>query len=106
MLDLAIGDGAISPALRARFDGWRKALPRPLDATSHIASRDGRLALAVPFPDARAVQGAYFYPAEHGVIDYAPPQPLGFSSHRLLVEGVPTSGPGAPSRREGAYVVR
>src|SRR3546814_17728909 len=67
MLDLAIGDGAISPALRARFDGWRKALPRPLDATSHVANRDGKLVLAVPIPDANEVKGAYFYPAEHGV---------------------------------------
>src|SRR3546814_9002579 len=56
MLDLAIGDGAISPALRARFDGWRKALPRPLDATSHVANRDGKLVLAVPIPDANEVK--------------------------------------------------
>src|SRR3546814_3323776 len=100
-----IGDGAISPALRARFDGWRKALPRPLDATSHVANRDGKLVLAVPIPDANEVKGAYFYPAEHGVIDYAAPQRIGFSDDRLIVAMVPKAGQGAPSRLEGVLRV-
>jgi DsbC/DsbD-like thiol-disulfide interchange protein len=29
---LTVGDGAIPPDRRARFDGWRKALPKPLGA--------------------------------------------------------------------------
>src|SRR3546814_14422934 len=80
MLDLAIGDGAISPALRARFDGWRKALPRPLDATSHVANRDGQLVLAVPIPHPNELKGASLSPAGPGGLDTSPPHSTGSSA--------------------------
>src|SRR3546814_14661675 len=69
------------------------------------SNRDGKLVLAVPIPDANEVKGAYFYPAEHGVIDYAAPQRIGFSDDRLIVEMVPKAGQGAPSRLEGVLRV-
>src|SRR3546814_5723605 len=75
------------------------------DVCSSDLNRDGKLVLSVPIPDANEVKGAYFYPAEHGVIDYAAPQRIGFSYDRLFVEMVPKAGQGAPSRLEGVLRV-
>src|SRR3546814_9562934 len=52
-------------------------LPKPLGANSHFAAGDSKLALAVPLAGVDRVRDAYFYPAEHNVIDYAAPQKIG-----------------------------
>ena len=49
-VELAVGDGAIEPATRARFDGWRRALPKPLGSEATFAVADKRFRMAVPFP--------------------------------------------------------
>src|SRR3546814_15768903 len=36
-LDLTVGDGAVSPADRQRFDRWRAPLPKPLVPNRHFA---------------------------------------------------------------------
>src|SRR3546814_14981119 len=62
MLDLAIGDGAISPALRARFDGCLEALPRPLDAPRPLPNLARTLVIAAPIPAPHESTGAYLHP--------------------------------------------
>jgi thiol:disulfide interchange protein len=82
---LTIGHGAIDPAVRARFDGWRKKLPRPLGSVATWQVAQGQFRLAVPFPSSAAVGEVYFYPAAGGAIDYAAPQAVARDGDRIVL---------------------
>ena len=71
-IDLPVGDGA--PVLRDRFDGWRRALPRPLATPARFAVEGGVLRLALPLPASVAVGMPSVFPGENGPIDLAAPQ--------------------------------
>ena len=71
---LTIGDGAVDPAVRARFDAWRRAIPKPLGARAIWQATDGAWRMAVPWPASQPAGGAWFYPAAAGTIDMAAPQ--------------------------------
>jgi DsbC/DsbD-like thiol-disulfide interchange protein/cytochrome c biogenesis protein CcdA/thiol-disulfide isomerase/thioredoxin len=66
-LDLAVGQGTPN---RALFDGWRRALPRPLATVGHFALVGDKLRIAVPLPASVALTDAYIFPLSDGVIDY------------------------------------
>ena len=85
-LDLVVGDGAVAPAARARFDGWRAKLPMPLSQAARFETKAGRVRIMIPFPAARAVADPYFYPATDNVIDYAAPQMISRRGDRLIIE--------------------
>jgi thiol:disulfide interchange protein/DsbC/DsbD-like thiol-disulfide interchange protein len=84
--ELTVGDGAIDPAARTKFDGWRSALPKPLGSEARFAVADKRFRLAVPFPADAPLGDAYFYPLQQGAIDYAAPQRVTRSGDALIVE--------------------
>ncbi len=73
-LDLTIGDGA--PTLRAEFDVWRRAIPKPLGATATYQLKGGPsgFALAIPFPASATGRDFYFFADAAGAVDYAAPQ--------------------------------
>jgi len=71
-LDLLVGGGA--PSQRARFDEWRRALPRPLSSPARFTVASDRIEIAVPLPGDVVVGDPYFFPADDGPIDYAAPQ--------------------------------
>ncbi|MBS0282873.1 MAG: thioredoxin family protein [Proteobacteria bacterium] len=83
---LTVGDGAPDPALRARFDAWRRALPQPLGATATWQARGGVFRLGVPFPAEASLDQPYFYPAATGAIDFAAPQKVTRDGDRLVIE--------------------
>lgn len=85
-IDLTVGDGAVTAASRARFDGWRARLPMPLGQPASFAAKAGQVRIAIPFPKGRPVTDPYFYPATDGVIDYAAPQAISRRGDRLIVE--------------------
>ena len=85
-LDLVVGDGAVTPTARARFDGWRAKLPMPLSQPARFETKAGRVRIMIPFPAARTVADPYFYPATDNVIDYAAPQVISRRGDRLIVE--------------------
>ncbi|KKC26903.1 protein-disulfide reductase DsbD family protein [Sphingomonas sp. SRS2] len=85
-LDLVIGDGAVTPAARGRFDGWRARLPMPLGQPASFETKAGKVRIAIPLPASRAVADPYFYPATDNVIDYAAPQIISRRGDRLIVE--------------------
>ena len=91
---LTIGDGAVDPAVRARFDAWRRAMPKPLGAVARYAVDHGTLRLAVPFPASGAAKDAYFYPLTSDTIDHAAPQSVSRDGDLLTVatkaKAVPT----------------
>ena len=91
-LDLTIGDGARS-ADAARFDAWRRAIPKPLAAPAAFAVKDGALTLAIPYPAGASVEeNVHFFPVTADAIDYAAPQRVTREGDRLLIA---TKGKGA-----------
>ena len=103
-LDLTIGDGAVSAERRAQFDGFRRALPRPIGtaATYQVVGKTVRL--AIPYPAATALTKGYFFPTRQGLIDYAAPQKVRRDGDRLVIETAalkPGTGPLAGVLRIG-----
>ncbi len=83
-LDLPVGAG---PAIeRARFDEWRRALPRPLASPAHFALKGDRVELAIPLPESVAIGEPYFFPTDDGPIDYAAPQGFRRKGDLLIAE--------------------
>ena len=95
--ELTIGDGAVDPATRARFDAWRQKLPKPLGSTATWQAANGRFRLAVPYPANAAADEVYFYPLAGGAVDYAAPQTVTRDGDRLVLTtkaaSTPASGP-------------
>ncbi len=83
---LTVGDGSIAPADRARFDSWRRRLPRPLGSTATYQVVGKQLRLSVPFPADAPIDKPYFYPADAGSIAMAAPQKVTRDGDRLIVE--------------------
>lgn len=86
--ELTVGDGAVAPAQRARFDAWRAALPRAIGTTATFERAGETLRIGIPFPaDAAGDAGhAYFFPQTRDVIDYAAPQSVVRDGDRLVIE--------------------
>ncbi|MHA6719954.1 protein-disulfide reductase DsbD family protein [Sphingomonas sp. RS6] len=99
---LTIGDGTINQATRARFDGWRRQLPRPLDATARFEVQGEALRLAVPYPAGAPANDPYFYPLTADAIDYAAPQRVARDGDRLVIE---TRAKGSPAALEGVLAI-
>jgi DsbC/DsbD-like thiol-disulfide interchange protein/cytochrome c biogenesis protein CcdA len=96
---LTVGDGAIAPATRARFDAWRQALPRPLGSPARFALAAGKLRLAIPFPQEVGAGEPYFYPLGPSIA-YAAPQTVTRQGDTLVLETTAAQGE-APTRVEG-----
>jgi len=104
-IDLVVGDGAVSAAARARFDGWRAKLPMPLAQPASFEARPGKLRIAIPFPRGRSIGDPYFYPVTDGVVDYAAPQAISRNGDRLIVELKPATGARAVAAIEGLIAI-
>ena len=96
--ELTVGDGRIDPATRARFDGWRAKLPRPLGGQARFEVAQGRVRIAVPLPANVPVSDPYFFPATENAVDYAAPQTVTRNGDALIVE---TAARGAPKALAG-----
>lgn len=77
-----VGSGAADP----RFDGWRAALPAPLDRKGSFAPSANGWRIAVPFPASAAIGAAHFFIQSEGVIDYAARQAFSRSGDTLIIE--------------------
>ena len=83
--ELTIGDGAIPADRRAKFDAWRRDLPKPLGSTATFEKAGDQFRLSVPFPAAAKADDAYFFPLTEGAIDYAAPQAVAREGDRLVL---------------------
>ncbi|KQS01364.1 thiol:disulfide interchange protein [Sphingomonas sp. Leaf357] len=90
--DLVVGDGSVAPDVRAEFDAWRRAIPRPLDAKATLQVENGKATIAVPYPAGAPLADAYFFPLTTGVIDYAAPQTVTREGDRLVISTKATNG--------------
>lgn len=84
-LDLVVGDGAITPEARARFDGYRRALPQPIGMAANYQIDGKSLRIGVPYPAATPLDQAYFFPITAGRINYAAPQKVMRDGDRLVI---------------------
>jgi DsbC/DsbD-like thiol-disulfide interchange protein/cytochrome c biogenesis protein CcdA len=83
-LNVPVGSGG--PTERARFDGWRRALPRPLASPAKFALKGDRIDVAIPLPESVTIGQPYFFPADDGPIDYAAPQLFRRKGDLLIAE--------------------
>jgi len=83
---LTVGDGAVAAATRARFDGWRRTLPKPLGSPATYQVLGKRFRMAMPFPADASFSDPWFFPATGGAIDYAAPQTIARDGDRLVIE--------------------
>jgi len=79
---VAVGSGAAD----ARFDGWRAALPAPLDRQGTFAASPTGWRIAVPFPAGAAIGEPHFFIQAEGVADYAKPQTFSRVGDTLVIE--------------------
>ena len=83
-LMLPVGKGEATE--RARFDAWRRDLPRPLASPTKFALKGDRLELAIPLPKSVTIGEPYFFPADDGPIDYAADQSFRRKGDLLIAE--------------------
>ncbi|MFM9829612.1 MAG: protein-disulfide reductase DsbD family protein [Sphingomonas sp.] len=85
-VDLTVGDGAINADRRAQFDGFRKAIPKPVGIDARYQVNGKAVRIGVPYPAGTALDGAYFFPTTTGRIDYAAPQKIMRDGDMVIVE--------------------
>ena len=88
---LTIGDGHVDAATAARFDGWRRALPRPLGGTARFETTGGTLRVGVPFPAEAALDRPHLFGETEGALAPAAAQTFARDGDRLVI--ATTAGP-------------
>ena len=58
----------------ARFNEWRRALPRPLATFGHFSVEGDKLRVAIPLPANVEVREPYIFPITDKAVDYEAPQ--------------------------------
>jgi hypothetical protein len=79
---VTVGDGPAD----TRFDGWRAALPAPLDRQGTFTASPAGWRIAVPFPASAAIGAPHFFIQSEGVADYAKPQTFSRVGDTLVIE--------------------
>lgn len=83
---VTVGDGRVDPDAAARFDGWRRALPRPLGGVGTFARTGDALRIAVPLPAAAALDAPHLFVETAGAVLPAAPQTFARDGDRLVIE--------------------
>lgn len=102
---LTVGGEVKSPeaANQSRFDAWRQALPRPLDAASYFEFKDGQFRLGVPLPAAVKVQQPHLYPTTGSAFAFAATQSFSRNGDTLVIEA--PAGPGGLQDFDGVLTL-
>ena len=83
---LTAGDGAAAAASRQRFDGWRAALPQPLDRHGMWERRGERVRFAIPLPTGSDPKSPHLFLETRELVDYAAPQAFSRNGDHIIVE--------------------
>lgn len=83
---LKAGDGAISAASRAQFDGWRALLPQPLDRAGTWERKGETLRFAIPLPATATLDAPHLFLETREVADYAAPQGFSRNGDQIIIE--------------------
>ena len=100
-IELTVGDGAVAAADQARFDGWRSALPRPLQTEGTYSVEGGRVRIALPIPASMAIEEAYLFPASQGFLSHAAAQAASRNGDAVIVETEAAPGADQAQRIDG-----
>lgn len=86
-LDLVVGAKApTEPENRAKFDTYRRALPRPLGGEALFAADGaGGMRLSIPYPAAASLEKPHFFSADLGARSYAGQQNFTREGDRLII---------------------
>ena len=82
-LNVPVGQGA---ADRARFDRWRRLLPRPLASPARFELAGDRLRVAIPLPASVTLGEPYVFPLADGPVDFAAPQAFRRAGDTLVAD--------------------
>ena len=85
---------------RARFDEWRRALPRPLTSPARFEVAGESLRVAVPLPATATLRAPYVFPISEGAVDYAAEQGFRRSGDWVIAE-LKRKGGGTPRSFQG-----
>jgi len=91
---VTIGSGAKD----ARFEGWRAALPAPLDRAGSFALTDKALRIALPFPASAPLDTPHLFLSTEGLANYGAPQRFFRDGDTLIVE-VPLAASPTPAQK-------
>jgi len=100
---LTVGDGAPDAAAAAKFEAWRKALPRPLGSPVRFETAGGKFRLAVPLPASVALGQPHLFAVTDGALAYAAPQNFSRDGDTLVIETA--AGPSAPKSFDGVLAL-
>lgn len=100
---LTVGDGAPDATSAAKFEAWRKALPRPLGSPVAFETKDGKFRLAVPLPASVALNQPHLFAVTDGAVNYAAPQSFARDGDTLVIETA--AGATAPKSFEGVLAL-
>jgi len=98
---ITVGQGAKD----ARFEGWRAALPAPLDRAGTFAVTPKTLRLALPFPASAPLDAPHLFLATEALIDYAAPQRFFRDGDTLIVEAPLAKSPKTVTKVEGVLAM-
>ena len=84
-IPVTVGDGAVTPSQRARFDVWRAALPVPLDRQAIYEVNGKRISVAIPYPKSANAEKVWFFALTDNVLRYAAAQSARRSGDWLVV---------------------
>ncbi|MDN6298175.1 MAG: thioredoxin family protein [Halomonas sp.] len=84
---LTVGKGRITSERKARFDEWRRDLPRPLGSpASFVVEDDSRLRLSIPLPDSVKLNHPHVFVATDNIVDPASEQVFSREDDTLIIE--------------------
>lgn len=98
---ITVGQGAKD----ARFEGWRAALPAPLDRAGTFTLTPKALRLALPFPASAPLDAPHLFLSTEALIDYAAPQRFFRDGDTLIVEAPLAKSPSAVAKVEGVLAM-
>jgi thiol:disulfide interchange protein len=88
-IDLVVGDGAVEPEQRQRFDGWRAALPQPLGQDATFVLTRGILRIGIPWPAATPISAPHLFVATTRANQAAADQSFTRKGDLLIIETSP-----------------
>jgi len=96
-LDLTGGNGRIDGAQRARFDGYRAAMPKPLGSEATYQVTGNRIAFAIPYPAQAQLADPWLFMERARIVQAAAAQTARRNGDTLIVGAqlAPDASPGA-----------
>ncbi|HBS82092.1 MAG TPA: thiol:disulfide interchange protein [Halomonas campaniensis] len=86
-ITLTAGDGHITQERKARFDEWRRELPRPLGSqASFVTINDARLRVSIPLPASVTLNDPHLFVDTDNIVDPAAEQIFSREGDVLIVE--------------------